>query len=447
MRRLAVPALALAASVAHANGRPPLTNGISFRPGDPHTFYVRSTFGLVISPDDGCTMYWICEDNIGYGGTFDPVFKVAADGSIFATTYAGLRVSRDGGCSFTTNASLPANTWVAALDISPTGEIWIGTASSGAPNDVYASSDNGTVFAPRGLASRQIWWKSVKVAPSHPTRVYVAGYQVAGARLPSGGQAPPVAHLERSDDDGASWTDEPLAGVKYGPTPILMVDAVDPANPDVAYVVSIGANPPNGDLVYRSNDGGVTLAEVLATTDTVRDIVVTGATTVLVATQLGGSFASTDGGRSFSKMPSAPQLACLGLSPGGTLIGCGANWQPDSMSLAKSTDSGSTWSKVWRFVNLDGPLHCPAGTAEHDTCADQEWSALRQQFGASGPVCGDDAGHKQLDVPHPGPSSPRQATPKRSGGCCDAGDDATTALTLGGALALWLGGRRRRPRA
>ena len=61
-------ALVLAASAAHANGRPPLTNGIHFKPNDPHSLYVATTFGLLISHDDGCTMNWICEGNIGYGG-------------------------------------------------------------------------------------------------------------------------------------------------------------------------------------------------------------------------------------------------------------------------------------------------------------------------------------------------------------------------------------------
>src|SRR5437879_1853679 len=136
MRPALVLALALAASAAHAGGRAPLTNGVYFRAGDPHSLYVRTTFGLLISHDDGCTMRWVCETAIGYGGLFDPKYAIATDGTIFATTFSGLRVSRDGGCTFTTNASLPADTWIDALELAPSGEVWIGTATSGAPNDV-----------------------------------------------------------------------------------------------------------------------------------------------------------------------------------------------------------------------------------------------------------------------------------------------------------------------
>ena len=44
----------------------------------------------------------------------------------------------------------------------------------------------------------------------------------------------------------------------------------------------------------------MTWTEVLATTDPMRDVVVRDANTVFVATQMGGSFVSTNGGVSFN---------------------------------------------------------------------------------------------------------------------------------------------------
>jgi uncharacterized protein (TIGR03382 family) len=428
--------LVLSSTVAFANGRPPLTNGVTFKPGDPHTLYVRSTFGLLSSPDDGCTMYWTCEDALGYGGTFDPIYRVASDGSLFATTYSGLRVSRDGGCSFATNTTLPANTWISALDIGPTGEVWVGTATSGASNDVYVSTDNGATFASRGMVSPTIWWQSVAVAPSNASRVYVSGYAVASALPTDAGQPAPVAHFERTDDDGQTWTDEPVSGLLYGPTPILMTDAIDPSDPDILYVVSVGANRPNGDIVYRSSDGGGTFTQLLATTDTVRGIVPFAGTNVMIATQFGGSFLSSDRGVTFNPVTTAPQLSCLGLSPDGTLIGCGPNWDPNFMSVARSSDGGMTWSEVWRFVNLYGPAQCPAGTPEHDTCGQQQWPTLQQQFATTGPTCGPLANQTAVDA---GTTSP----PPRGGGC-HAGQGAVPPLAgLVLVVGLWLGRRRR----
>ena len=432
-------ALLLAASVAHANGRPPLTNGVHFRPGDPHSLYVSTTFGLLISHDDGCTFHWICETNIGYGGPFDPKYAIATDGTIFATTFNGLRVSRDGGCSFTTaTAELRPNDphridfWIDAIDIGPTGEVWVGTAESAKPNDVFVSTDNGVTFSSRGMWSPTVWWKSVKVAPQNAQRVYVTGYQVAGVQA-DGGQMQPTAHLFHSDDDGAHWIESPLAGVQYGSTPIVLVTSVDPQNADTIYVVSLGANPPNGDRLYRSTDGGMTLTEVLATTDAIRGVVIRDPQHVLVATPAGGSFQSTNGGLTFEPMGSAPQLACLGQREDGQLFGCGANWQPDFKAVARSGDGGATWDRVWRFVELAGPLSCPSGTPEHDSCDLAQWPNLQAQFGTTGPSCG---------VVPDGPPDASGTPPQKKTGCCDASDGAPLTFGLTILVALWLTRRR-----
>lgn len=192
-------------AVSHANGRAPATNRVYFGPTDNQSIYVRTTFGLLISKDDGCTFHWVCEQNVGYGGTFDPKYAIAADGTIFATTFTGLRVSRDGGCTFTTaTAELPvgapgriADVWVDALDIGPNGEIWIATAETGKPNDIFSSKDGGATFSSRGMLSPTIFWKSVKVARTDPQRVYITGYEVTTA---SDGGMTPVAHVFASSE-------------------------------------------------------------------------------------------------------------------------------------------------------------------------------------------------------------------------------------------------------
>src|SRR5262249_10349802 len=161
MRSAVFVATALVPALALGNGRAPLTNGVHFRPGDNHSLYVATTFGLLISHDDGCTFRWVCEQNLGYGGTFDPKYRIAADGPLFAPPYTGLRVSRDGGCSFPTAtaelaASDPgriADKWIDAIDIGPTGELWVATADNGKPNNIYRSTDNGVTFEPRGMLS------------------------------------------------------------------------------------------------------------------------------------------------------------------------------------------------------------------------------------------------------------------------------------------------------
>lgn len=437
-------AAASVARLARANGRPPATNGIHFRPGDPHTLYIASTFGLLVSHDDGCTVHWICEADLGYGGRWDPAYAIAGDGTIFATTYTGLRVSRDGGCSFATaTAELPtgapgriANRWIDALDLGPDGTLWVGTSDTGVPNDVFVSTDGGATFSSGGVQSPTMFWKSLKVAPSDARRVYVTGYDIAGVAL-DGGTLPPTPHMLRTDDAGAHWTEVSLAGVALGATPIVVVLAVDPRNREIVYLVSRDANPPTGDRMYRSDDGGTTFSEVLATAVPVHDIVID-AGTVLVATQdetgLGGAaYESTSAGLVFTPMPNAPRLACLGKAPDGTLYGCAANWDPDTMAIGHSIDGGATFRKVWRFAELAGPLACPDGTAERDVCDRQQWQGVQAQLAATGPVCGLSAS----DAAPPGD------VPPPSHGCCETGD-AQSALVGICAIVLWLGRRRRR---
>jgi hypothetical protein len=422
------------ATSAGANGRNPHTVGIYFTPGDDQSLYVATTFGLVKSTDGGCTFDWMCEQSIGYGGTWDPQYEIGSDGTIFATTFEGLRISRDGGCTFETAAGTNG-LWIDALTIGPTGQIWIGTAETAGINDVFVSTNNGMTFEPRGMQSPEIWWKSVKVAPSNPARVYITGYKVADT---------PAAYFYRSTNGGADWTPSPLANITYGGTPVLRVKAVDPINPDIVFMTSELSNAAAaGDRLYRSTDGGVTWTEVLQTTATVHDVVIRDAAHVIVATQVktatslvgGTTYTSTDGGLTFAEMTGVPELACLTQSSSGALFGCGANWDPDFKAIARSTDGGASWEKVWRFSEMNDAVQCSDGTVQHDTCDVMLWDCptcgtdLKRQFTAKGPSCG--AGASDA-VP-----------PKKPGGCCGAGDPlgAVWALIVLGPLV-----RRRRAR-
>ena len=431
MRAALILVASLVPAVAVANGRAPLTNGVFLRPGDEHSLYVRTTFGLLISHDDGCTFRWVCEKAIGYGGEFDPKYAVATDGAIFATTFTGLRVSRDNGCTWTTataGASVTdpgriADIWIDAIDISSTGEIWVATAESAKPNDVYRSTDNGITFRPMGLSSAVVWWKSVKVAKSNPQRIYAAGYQVAGTAQ---------VHLMRSDNGGAMWTEMPLPpNVLYGSTPTIHVLAVDPADPDHLYIRSLEANPPAGDRIYRSHDGGVTFTEVAVTTDLVRDIVIRSNGSALIATINGGTFESKAATGEFARIGKTvsisqdlrpPRLGCLAQKPDGTLVGCGANWGPDYMAVGRASDP-LAWQKLFRFVELVGPNTCAAGTTNAELC-DPLWPALKTQFEATGvSSCTALPDLEVHDLPTP--------AVKNGSGCCDAGGG-----TPGGTLAL-----------
>jgi hypothetical protein len=429
----------LAPALALGNGRPPSSVSVTSHPGR-NDILIATTFGVLLSVDDGCSFHWLCEQSIGYGGTFDPKYAIGADGTIYATTFEGLRVSRDRGCTFTTAtrglaASDPGSLdgiWVDAIEVAGNGDVWIATAESGRFNDVYVSRDAGRTFTPAGLHSASIWWKSVKIARARPARIYVTGYQIAGS-TPEGGQMPPTAHLRRSDDGGATWSAMPLAAVALAATPVVHVIAVDPENPDVVYLRSAGAVAPSGDKLYRSSDGARTFTEVLATSEPVQGMVIRGRA-VIVAAGMGGAYESSDGGVTFSPVVDAPRMACIHDRGNGQLLACGTNWDPDFFSVAVSSD-GQNWQKLFRFADISGPLPCATTTVQHDVCELSVWPSLREQFGAT------------KGTPATCPAAPAVVPPttRSSGGCCDGAGSGGGALMVALSwLALAAGRRRRR---
>jgi uncharacterized protein (TIGR03382 family) len=430
--RRAVIALALGLAVvpqsALANGRAPITNGVFFRPGNNTDIWVRTTFGLLVSHDDGCTFRWICEQNVGYGGIFDPTYAVAADGTIYATTYAGLRVSRDGGCTFTTaTESLLEGTpgriagrYGEAIDVTATGDVWLGLTDAAMTNGIYRSTDAGETFQTMGTVPSGIQWKSLRVAPSDPLRIYATGFEFA---------TDATAFFYRSVDGGAMWEPMPTTSFVFGSSPLARVVGVDPQDAAIVYVATIeSSGPPNpGDRLYRSSDGGATFTEVLVTTNAITDVLVRGSS-VIVATKVGG-FTSTDRGVTFGAANAALEYGCLGERADGRLFACGANWGPDFKAIGQSAD-GASWDKLFRFVEMAGPVECPAGTPQADTCGPM-WPVFEEQFGTKGPTCGANV----VDAPP-------EMKPE-SGGCCDAVGGAGGSAFLGVLVGAGLLRRRR----
>jgi uncharacterized protein (TIGR03382 family) len=276
-------------------------------------------------------------------------------------------------------------------------------------------------FAPLGLASSTVWWKSVAVAPTNAQRAYVTGYQVTQTG-PDGGSIPPTVHLYRTDDAGANWTMLGIGAFSLGTSPLVLVEAVAPDDPQVVFVRSVRAVPPAGDKLYRSADGGENFVEVLTTTDTIRSVVMRADGTVFVATQMGGIHKSTDRGQTFAKVSDLPQAACL-RDRGDELFACGANWEPDFFAIGRSVD-GAAWSKVFRYVEMKGPVSCPIGTMQRDLCEARLWPAIAETFGVP-PVGG-------------------ETVPRDPGGCCDAQAAPVTPAIGGLLVAFGLLVRRRK---
>ena len=84
---------------------------------------------------------------------------------------------------------------------------------------------------------------------------------------------------------------------------------------------------------------------------------------------------------------------------------------------------------MFRFVEMVGPLQCPAGTVQHDTCEALEWPAIREMFGVPAGV---DAG---VDAPGKPPGD--------GPGCCSASAGVVPAGAIAIAVLVLLLRRRR----
>lgn len=428
-------ALSLHAGLAQANGRFPQTVNVYVQPGNDQVVLLAATFGLLISRDGGVSFSWVCEEAVGYGGMYDPDYALTTDGTIYATTWEGLRVSRDGGCTWT-NVPALAGQWAEEVEVSPQNDIWVATATSDMPNDVYLSTDQGQTFESRNLKRDGVFWKALQVAPSNPQRLYVSGYKVADV-LADGGLSGPVAYLYRTDDGGTTWTELSLGGVVLGQKAWFFVLGVAPDNPDVVFAASIGANAPVGDALYRSSDAGQTWTRVLDSTDAIAAFVIRQNGDIIAGTDEDGVHISSDGGDTWTRT-GLPQMKCLAETGAGVLLSCGANWEPDFFALGRSTD-GREWTEVFRFSEVRDAYECPRGTVQFDTCEALRWPALCEMFACNRV----DAGPTPVDAAVDGGTGKGNG-----GGCCDASaPGAVDGLVLGAAVwLLLLAGRRRASR-
>jgi len=103
MKRVAWPltlALAAVSGAAAANGRYPIANQLVVSPGDEARLVLRTTFGLVLSQDQGKTFSWVCEKAAGFVNGEDPPVEVTEDSSILVASSQALNISHDGGCAW-----------------------------------------------------------------------------------------------------------------------------------------------------------------------------------------------------------------------------------------------------------------------------------------------------------------------------------------------------------
>lgn len=436
------------AGTAAANGRPAATSTINFRHGHPMDIVAGMTFGLVISHDGGATWKWMCEDAIGYGGMYDPVYAYSDSGAIFATTFGGLKVNRDGctfgmapsGMTFASDVYIPPGTGHTVFYAAAQTPSMVGSATIPGDAGIYKSTDDGMTFQTPAMPGMiGDWWSSLLTAPSDATRMYLSGY-----RLVSG--QPRTFLMFKSTDAGASFTAINSSDITASSNSSILIVGISPTNPDVVFAkVTLANGTTNGESLYRSTDGGTSWTKLLDKPDMLSFLARSDGTCILAAQTL-GAWVSSDCDDptktpTWTALSNPPHINCLDESPSGEVWACTQNFgspglPADGYGIMKTTDL-TTWTGVLKFQDIAAPVDCPAGTPQHDSCQANVWCGLVQNLGiTSTAITCAQPSQPDANIVHP---------PAKKAGCCDtSGGGAPGALFVSALIGLVLIRPRRR---
>ncbi len=398
-----------AAQLAAAHGVVPQSVGVSPRPGVATEALVSTTFGGLLTTDDGASFRWLCEEAVGLTSGQKATWVDLPDGTLVAGAFAGLFVSSDHGCSWARRDPQAAS-GVSALTVSG-NRLYVASGRYGVENHVWFSDDAAATFTPTALSSALEFYSSVVVARGRTQRVYVGAWYFD----------PPAAALLSSDDNATNFVRHVLTTQLPG-TSGFSVLAVSPTNPDLLLAGATEDRADPRSWVLRSADAGQTFSVVLE----VSSPVTTAAFAddgVTAWVSIGGTLRrSSDRGLTWQAEVSPTGDACVVTAEGRAWL-CGKQ-ELDGFALARSNQlvpptPWLTWSRV------AGVAACPAGSPTAMTC-EVFWPTLAQQLGLPPPVPEPDAG---VDPP----------TPTSRGCGCEAGP------WWGWSALTGLGWLRRRP--
>lgn len=241
-----VTALALAllcgGGRARAHGGRPQTQDVLF--GADGRVVVVATFGLLTSDDDGASWAWTCQESIpdAVAGVTWPAALLGTDELLMASPFGLLR-GEAAGCGWRSDERFEAHVVADVVQPGDGATTLLVTGDLGAENALHAGVDPALEVVGAPLRAGFVP-ATVRVAPSDPMRIYVTGRELVGAEV--------RARVLASEDAGARWVERTLPAID-GHVRVARGLAVDPADPDVHYVVT---QEHELDRLFRTPDGG-----------------------------------------------------------------------------------------------------------------------------------------------------------------------------------------------
>lgn len=433
LRSLALISVAAAVPfAAWANGTSlPDTLNVAIRPGNTTEVGLEANFGWLSSPDGG-DFTWVCHETVlAPTSELTPFFFLGQN--VTLVTVRALGVSVDpafsvfrsvDGCTWTSVADLE-NVNVRELAFDPGTPDHVLAASftgSGATNGIWESDDSGATWHKTSLDLADRYFRSVEFSQANPLRVWATATWF---------QPSPSAWVYRSDDGGDTWSVEPwtfsIATTLQGNVDVVLTSTT---NQDVAWARTNGGT----DYLLITTNGGAAWEPVFSVADDIRGIVIEpGTGAVRLATPFQGTWRAEDG-RNFVQV-TADVTATRGLAADSRGIFAVGNNYEDGFALGLTTNGGTSYQNLFRFIELDGPRVCPAGSTVQEKC-DPLWPAIAQLLGIS--------------TPTPTPTPPSGDDDDDGGGTCRCSFEsgpATIAPVCAAMLILAMGVLRARRRS
>jgi hypothetical protein len=365
---------------------------------------------VLASFDGGVTFRWMCEEAIGFSGTWDPPLAVTPDHRVWMGLEHGLAWT-EGGCEVQRVAALDGEL-VSDLTRDGTEIVAVTSTPSKPPAFWRGAARVGTL--PSGF-----YLDTIDVAAR---RAYVTGTRV-GER--------PSPHLFRSDDAGRTWTESRATWPTSGR---LYLAAIDPKDPNRVFVRQLSEK---GSDLLLSEDGGVSFRGVVHMAGAMFGFAESPDGSKVWAGSGDadeGLVRSTDRGRTFTPAAKAT-IFCL--HDADRLYTCSNPFQEHGYALGVSTDEGTTVTPLLGFADVLGPVACDAGAG---ALCEKSWPAMHATFATQ------IASSAPSAAPSSAPSAAPESRPARSGCGCDLGTTSSGWVPALGLLVALLGRRLDRKR-
>lgn len=415
------------AARARADGALPDSLGVLLPKDHPHEILVATNFGLLASEDDGAHWSLVCESAVGLGAALYQLGPMPED-RLFTVTLDGIAVSDDLGCGWQQVLALdrPSDVFADPSNADRVFAIARAPAVDGGtrPQGAYASNDAGKTWGdPLYSAPENAYVTGIEAAASDGDTLYVS------LTLFETKESHP--YLVRSNDGGKSWTMialEPSIGMQL--PRILAIDKDDAKR----VYLRLGSTGKDSLAIYDDDSGAV---DVLLMLDASMSAFLRRADgSLIVGAADGSAFVMKAGGKSFTKLSGTPHLR--GLSERDGTLYATTDSMKDGYAVAASEDGGKTWKPLLRLEDIGGIRECGKLAS---ICA-SDWDMLQMRLAMPS-----DPTEPEFDAgPLPPEEPPAKPKPKKDDGCSASAGTVLPGATLGAAVLLVLGMRRRRAR-